>query len=54
MFALGKMPANARTEVFSRIEAPYEMTGVWAGQGVCGRGGGADEHRCAERATQNA
>jgi hypothetical protein len=32
MFALSKMPANARTEVFSRIEAPYEMTGVWAGK----------------------
>jgi len=32
MYGLGKMPADARTAVFSRIKAPYEMIGVWAGQ----------------------
>lgn len=31
MFALSKMPADGRTAMFSRIEAPYGITGVWAG-----------------------
>ncbi|MEW5854386.1 MAG: lactate racemase domain-containing protein [Myxococcota bacterium] len=32
MFTLSKLPSDGRTEIFSRIEAPYEMIGVWAGK----------------------
>jgi nickel-dependent lactate racemase len=31
-FALSKLPAGARNALFHKVPAPYEITGVWAGE----------------------